>query len=71
MVGFGNRLGPENAYRFARGEKARHVAPDSEEIQLAVPLDFFMMTDHSEMMGLAAQALDKNSPVYKTKMAQR
>lgn len=68
--GFGNRLDPENAYRFARGEKAHHVTPDSEEIQLTVPLDFFMMTDHSEMMGLAAQALDKNSGVYNTEMGK-
>ncbi len=68
--GFGNRLDPDNAYRFARGEKAYHVTPDSEEIQLTVPLDFFMMTDHSEMMGIASQALDSTSPVYNTEMGK-
>ena len=68
--GFSNRLDPDNAYRFARGEKAHHVPPDSEEIQLKVPLDFFMMTDHSEMMGIAAQALDETSPVYNTELGK-
>jgi hypothetical protein len=52
--GFGNRLGPDNAYRFARGDEAYHVAKGGQKIKLKVPLDFFMMTDHSEMMGLAA-----------------
>ncbi len=68
--GFSNRLSPENAYRFARGEPAHHVTPDGEKIQLRVPLDFFMMTDHSEMMGIASQALDEKSPVYNTEMGK-
>ena len=68
--GLGNRLGPDNAYRFARGDEAYHVVPKGEKIKLRVPLDFFMMTDHSEIMGLAAQALDKNSPVYNTELGK-
>jgi len=68
--GFGNRLGPENAYRFARGEKAYHVNKKGEPIQLTVPLDFILMTDHSEFMGMAAMALDKKSGVYNTEMGK-
>ncbi len=68
--GLGNRLGPDNAYRFARGEEAYHVNKSGKPIKLTVPLDFFMMTDHSEMMGLASQALDKNSPVYNTELGK-
>jgi hypothetical protein len=68
--GFGNRLGPDNAYRFARGDEAYHTNNKSEKIKLKAPLDFFMMTDHSEMMGLASQALDKSSAVYNTEMGK-
>ena len=65
--GFGNRLPPENAYRLARGEEVDHVG--GYKVKLKVPLDFFMMTDHSEMIGIANLATDKTSAFYKTKLA--
>jgi len=65
--GFGNRLPPENAYRLARGEEADHVG--GFKVKLKAPLDFFMMTDHSEMIGMPTLATDKSSAFYKTKMA--
>ena len=68
--GLGNRLSPDNAYLFARGDEAFHVTKDGKPIKLTVPLDFFMMTDHSEMMGLASQAMDKTSPVYNTDLGK-
>jgi hypothetical protein len=68
--GFGNRLSPENAYRFARGEPAYHALPSGEKIQLHAPLDFYMMTDHSEMMGLASQALDSTNAVFNTEIGK-
>lgn len=61
--GFGNNLPPDNAYRFARGDKAEHIG--GYTIQLKVPLDFFMMTDHAEMIGIAKVAMDPKSPAYK------
>ena len=65
--GFGNRLPPENAYRLARGEEVDHVG--GYKVKLKAPLDFFMMTDHSEMIGIANLATDKTSAFYKTKLA--
>ena len=65
--GFGNRLPPENAYRLARGEEVDHVG--GYKVKLKAPLDFFMMTDHSEMIGIATLASDKTSPFYKSEIA--
>jgi hypothetical protein len=65
--GFGNRLPPENAYRLARGEEVDHVG--GYKVKLKAPLDFFMMTDHSEMIGIASLATSKGSAFYKTKLA--
>ena len=65
--GFGNRLPPENAYRLARGEEVDHVG--GYKVKLKAPLDFFMMTDHSEMIGIANLATDKSSAFYKTEIA--
>ena len=50
---FGNRLGLEDAYRFARGEAMKN--PSGETMQLTRPLDFVAITDHAE--GFAFPAL--------------
>ncbi len=42
----GNRLGPNTAYRFAKGEKIKLLTGD--EAQLQTPLDFVALTDHAE-----------------------
>lgn len=42
----GNRLGPNSAYRFAKGEKIE--LQTGAEAQLQVPLDFVALTDHAE-----------------------
>jgi hypothetical protein len=46
---FGNRLGLDEAYRFARGEQvdATHSGP----VRLSRPLDFLVVADHSDNMG--------------------
>jgi hypothetical protein len=62
--GFGNRLKPDNAYKLARGDEAELVS--GLKTRLKAPLDFFMMTDHAELIGIASMALDPNSPVYNT-----
>jgi Protein of unknown function (DUF3604) len=46
----GNRLGLDDAYRFARGEKLSFVT--GETAQLSRPLGFVVMTDHAESFGL-------------------
>jgi hypothetical protein len=48
---FGNTLGPEDAYRFARGEEI--VSSTGLPAKLGRPLDWLAVTDHSDAMGLA------------------
>jgi len=47
---FGNRIGPEEAYRFARGEEV--VSSSGVKARLLRPLDFLVVADHSENLGL-------------------
>jgi len=46
---FGNRLGPEEAYRLARGEEVE--SSTAGPVRLARPLDFLVVADHSDNMG--------------------
>jgi Protein of unknown function (DUF3604) len=48
--GFGVRLGPEEALRFARGEEV--TASMGLKAQLDRPLDFLVIADHSDGLGL-------------------
>ena len=47
----GNVLGPDEAFRFARGETVR--ASGGQRAKLIRPLDFLVVADHSENLGLA------------------
>ena len=47
----GNRLGPEEAYRFARGEEV--TSSTGLRARLQRPLDFLVVADHAENLGLA------------------
>jgi hypothetical protein len=49
---FGNTLGPDDAYRLARGGKL--TASSGTPVQLARPLDWLIVTDHTDLMGIAA-----------------
>ena len=46
---FGNRLMPEDAYRFARGEEI--VSSTGIPVRLSRPLDWLLVSDHSDNMG--------------------
>jgi hypothetical protein len=46
---FGNRLGLDEAYRFARGEEVDSTT--AGRVRLARPLDFLVIADHSDNMG--------------------
>ena len=46
---FGNRLGLDEAYRFARGEQV--TASSGLKARLSRPLDFLVVADHSDNMG--------------------
>src|SRR4029077_15074377 len=49
----GCRLGPRDAYRFAKGEEV--VASMGERVRLSRPLDFLVVTDHSDGLGFFSQ----------------
>ena len=46
---FGCRLGPEDAYRFGRGEELK--SSSGQMVKLSRPLDFLVVADHSDNMG--------------------
>jgi hypothetical protein len=46
---FGAVLGPKDAYRFARGEQV--ISSTGQPVKLSRPLDFLVVTDHSDNMG--------------------
>jgi hypothetical protein len=48
---FGNILGHADAYRLARGEEIR--SSTGLPVKLSRPLDWLVITDHSDMMGIA------------------
>lgn len=54
--GFGVRLGPEAALRFARGEKV--TATTGVPAQLERPLDFLVIADHSDGLGATRRLYD-------------
>ena len=47
---FGNRLSPREAYRFARGEEV--VSSSGQAVRLSRPLDWLVVADHSDGMGM-------------------
>jgi hypothetical protein len=46
---FGARLGPDDAYRFAKGEEL--TSSTGLRVKLSRPLDFLVVADHSDNMG--------------------
>ena len=55
----GTKLGLEEAYRFARGETV--TSNSGQKAALKRPLDFLVVADHAENLGLA-QGLEKSDP---------
>lgn len=55
---FGVILGPEEAYRFARGEEV--TASHGERVKLSRPLDWLVVSDHSDAMGAMNQIVAGN-----------
>ncbi|MCZ6491854.1 MAG: DUF3604 domain-containing protein [Acidobacteria bacterium] len=47
----GTKLGPEDSFRFARGEEV--ISNTGVRARLIRPLDFLAVTDHAEYLGLA------------------
>jgi hypothetical protein len=60
----GNTLGPEEAFRFARGEEV--VASHGLRVRLIRPLDFLVVSDHAENLGLAPFIAESNPELLKS-----
>jgi hypothetical protein len=65
----GCTLGPEEAYRFARGEVV--VASGGVRARLQRPLDFLVVSDHSENLGLAPMIEESNPELLRTEFGKR
>ena len=57
-IAFGCTLGPEDAYRFARGEEV--TSSTGQRARLSRPLDFLVVSDHAELMGSMGEVKEGN-----------
>ena len=64
-----NRLGQEDAYRFARGEEV--LSTGGLRAKLGRPLDFLVIADHAEMYGLMPQLLSGDPEILSTDVGQK
>ena len=65
----GNTLGPQEAYRFARGEVV--TSSTGIEARLKRPLDFLVIADHAENLGLAPLLVSKDKTLLATDFGQK
>ena len=61
---FGNRLMPDDAYRFARGEEV--TSSTGVRAKLSRPLDFLAIADHSDNMGLFTLLFEADPNITKS-----
>jgi hypothetical protein len=54
----GDRLTPEQAFRFARGEEV--ISSTGVPVRLSRPLDFLVVADHAEGLGVITQLYEGN-----------
>ncbi len=66
---FGCTLGPEDAYRFARGEEV--TTSTGQKVKLSRPLDFLVVSDHAEMFGLMPQLVKGDPAILATTPGRR
>lgn len=60
---------PEDAYRFAKGETV--VANNGMKVKLRRPLDFLVVSDHAEYLGVFARVEDRDKQVLATDVGAR
>jgi len=64
-----NRIGQEDAFRFARGEEISTT--HGLRVKLSRPLDFLVISDHAEMYGLMPQLLSGDPEVLATQTGRK
>ena len=65
----GNSLDPEDAYRFARGEEV--LTSHGKRARLIRPLDFLVVSDHAENLGLAPFIDESNPELLKSEWGRK
>jgi len=60
----GANVGPEDAYRFARGEEVK--SNSGLRVRLQRPLDFLVIADHAENLGLAPMIAESDPALLKS-----
>ena len=65
----GCRLGSEEAYRFALGEEV--TSSEGVRARLQRPLDFLVVADHSENLGLAPMLAESNPELLRTEFGRK
>lgn len=66
---FGNTIGPDAAYRFAKGETV--ISSNGVKARLSRPLDFIVVADHSENLGLAPMIAESNAELLKAEWGKQ
>jgi hypothetical protein len=66
---FGARLTPRDAYRFARGEEV--TSNTGQPVKLSRPLDFLVVTDHSDGMGFFPQLMGGDPELLATPQGRK
>lgn len=66
---FGNRIGLDEAYRFAKGEEV--TASSGLTAKLSRPLDFLVAADHSDGMGLFQALFNKDEWILEYDQGKR
>jgi Protein of unknown function (DUF3604) len=64
----GSKTTPSDAYAWAQGRAI--TGSGGPEMQLKTPLDFYMVADHAEYMGVFNQMANPDSPLSKTELAK-
>jgi len=62
-------VGPEEAYRFARGEEVK--SNSGLPAKLARPLDFLVVADHAENLGLAPMIAESDPALLKSEWGKK
>jgi hypothetical protein len=65
----GNTLGPDVSFRFARGEEV--VSSTGLRAKLSRPLDFLVVSDHAEYLGLADLLATSNPELMATEVGRK
>src|SRR5512137_1072113 len=66
---FGARLTPRDAYRFARGEEL--TSNTGQPVKLSRPLDFLVVSDHSDGMGFFPLLMGGDPTLLATEQGKR